>query len=135
MKRIDYIIITLILITWLADDLYHFFPRNFRINPFPFSEKSVTIRRLVDDMTIHLNFIIFAICILIRKIELHWLTRDVIKITIGLIVFSVIWYILFYGNPFYKSELWMKFVAVAIIYLSIFSIRWHAKRNDRIYNR
>ena len=135
MKRIDYIIIILILLTWFADDLYHLFPRSFRINPFPFSEKSVTIRRLVDDLTIHFNFIIFAVCILIRKINLHWLTKDVIKITIGLIVFSGIWYSLFYGNPFYKAELWMKFVAIGIIYIAVKSINWHAKRNDRIYNR
>ena len=133
MKRIDYIIIILMLITWFADDLYHLFPRNFRINPFPYSEKSVTIRRLVDDLTIHFNFIIFAICILIRKIDLHWLAKDVIKITIGLIVFSGIWYILFYGNTFYKAELWMKFVAIGIIYISIRAINWHGKRNSSLF--
>ena len=135
MKKIDYIIIVLMLVTWFADDLYHLFPRKSWIHPFPFSEKKVTIMRLVDDLTIHFNFIIFAICILIRKINLHWLTKDVIKITIGLIVFSGIWYGLFYGNPFYKAELWLKFVAIGIIYISIFSIRWHGKRNNRFLNR
>lgn len=135
MKRIDYIIIILMLVTWFADDLYHLFPRNFRINPFPYSEKSVTIRRLIDDLTIHLNSIIFVVCILIRKLDLHWLTKDVARITIGLIVFSGIWYGLFYGNPFYKAELWLKFVAIGIIYLSIKAINWHGRRNDRVSNR
>lgn len=135
MKRIDYIIIILMLCAWFADDLYHLFPRKSWIHPFPFSEKSVTIRRLVDDLTIHLNSIIFVLCILIRKLELHWLTKDVARITIGLIVFSGIWYSLFYGNPFYKAELWLKFVATGLIYISIFSIRWYARRNDRASHR
>lgn len=135
MKRIDYIIISFMMFTWFLDDLYHLAPRKFWINPFPFSEKEVTAQRYIDDLTIHLNYIIFAICILIRKIKIHWLTKDVIYITIGLIVFSGIWYGLYYGNPFYKIELWLKFITIGAIYISIFSIRWHGKRDNRICNR
>lgn len=132
MKRIDYIIIILILITWGLEDSYHLFPRSFKIQPFPLSEKIVTKWRYVHDLSTYSRFIIFAICILIRKIDLHWLTKDVIKITIGLIVFSGIWYILMYGNPYYKAELWLKFIAIGAIYISIKSIQWHARRNDRV---
>ena len=135
MKRSDYLIVILLLVTWLMGDLYHFFPRDYRIDYFTFSESTVTIRRYIYDVSIYAQFIIFAVCILIRKIDLHKLTKDVIKITIGLIVFSGVWYSLFYGNPFYKAELWMKFVAIGIIYIAVKSINWHAKRNDRIYNR
>ena len=129
------LIIILLLVTWLIGDLYHFFPRDHIIDWFIFSESTVTIRRYIYDVSIYAQFIIFAVCILIRKTELHWLTKDVIKITIGLIVFSGIWYSLFYGNPFYKAELWLKFVAIGGIYISVKAINWHAKRNDRVSHR
>jgi hypothetical protein len=77
------------------------------------------------------NFIIFAICLIIKESHVHWLVNDVIWITIGLILFSIAWYILMYGNPYYKVEIWLKFISIGAIYISIKSIIYHANRCNR----
>jgi hypothetical protein len=133
MKRSDYIVILLLVLIWFIEDLYLLFPSKYWFNPFPFSEKEVTLWRYIFDIIIYVKFAIFAICILIAK-NISWLTRDVICITIGLTVFSLVWYMLMHGNPYYRVELWLKFLTVGAIYVAVKSIQY-AKRNNRIHHR
>ena len=135
MKRNDYIIIALLLFTWMLEDAHHLAPREFWIYPFPFSEKKVTIQRYIYDIIMHAKFAIFVICILMKRKSFHWLLVDVIKITLGLILFSVGWYLMMYGNPEWYAEWWIKFVSILLIYVSIKAIRYHANSNNSIFSR
>ena len=136
MKRIDWILIILIVFTWIAEDLYHLAPRNTKIFPFPFSNEGLSFRWYLFEICNYVRFGIFALCcfIIAKRFKMYWLVLDVIRLTIILIIFSLLWFLIMYNNPFYVSEIWIKFLVVGVIYLSILSIRY-AKHNNNISGR
>ena len=136
MKIRDYIIVILILIAWIAEDLYLLFPSDYKIQPFLFSDRMITQQRYIFDIIIYVKFSIFVSCILIKKENSHWIIFDLIWLTVGLIAFSGLWYVIMYNNPYYKIELWLKFITVGLIFFSIKSIQWHGRRNNNsIFSR
>ncbi len=135
MKRIDWILIILIVFTWLVEDLYHLAPRSTKIFPFPFADEGLSFRWYIFEICNYVRFGTFAVCCLIiaQRFKMNWLVLDTIKMTVVLVVFSLLWFLIMYNNPFYKSEIWIKFIVVGLIYLSILSIRWHGKRNSSFF--
>ena len=135
MKRSEIIIIILLVLTWFAEDLYHLAPRKTYLDLFPFAEKTFSIRWYIDLVIIHLKFIIFVSCLMFKKHISHWILHDILTLTILLNIISLTWFVLMYNNPIYKIELYIKFIALFVIWLSIISTRWHASNDDRLHNR
>lgn len=135
MKRIEWILIVLIVFTWLAEDLYHLAPRKTIIFPFPFTDEGLSFRWYVFEICNYVRFGIFVLlCLIIAKrSEVHLIVKDTLLITIIMIIFSLFWFLVMYNNPFYKGEWWIKIIVTILIYFSIYSIR-NAKRNTRINN-
>lgn len=126
MTRNNIVIVSLIIFTWIAEDLYHLAPREYWFNPFLFSEKKVTLMRYLHDISSYLRISALAICIIILKP--NWIIKDASIIALILFSFSLFWYLIFYGNPFYKQELWVKAIVTGLIYLIVFiNRRWKAK--------
>ncbi len=134
MTRHDWIIISLIIFCWGAEYLYLIAPRKVMLE-WIFTNAELSYRWYIFEVTNFIRFIIFAICILIRPKKMHFITKDVLKINIIIMAFSLFWFIAFYHNPFSLSEAWIKVIITLFIYLSILSIRWHGRRNDRFFSR
>ena len=134
MTKRDWIIISLIISCWGVEYLHMLAPRGVMLE-WIFTDAELAYSWSVFQNTNFVRFIIFAICILIRPEKMHFITKDVLIINIIMISFSLIWFDAFYHNPFSLSEIWIKIIITALIYLSIFSIRRHAKRNNNISSR
>jgi hypothetical protein len=130
----DWIIIALIIFCWGAEYLYMIAPRKV-ILEWIITDAELSYRWYIFELTNFARFIIFAVCLLIRPEKLHFITKDVLIINIIMMSFSLVWFIAFYHNPFSLSVAWIKIIATIIIYISIFSIRWHGKRNGKLFNR
>ena len=131
MKKADWIIISLIILCWGAEYLYLLVPSGVTIE-WILSDAELAFSWAVFENTNYARFIIFAICILIRPEKMHFITKDVLIINIIMMSFSLIWFDLFYHNPFKLSVVWIKVIMTILIYFSIFSIRRHVKRNNNI---
>lgn len=134
MKKADWIIISLIISCWGAEYLYLLAPRGVTLE-WIFTDAELSYSWYVFLITMFARLIIFAVCILIRPEKMHFIAKDVLIINIIVMSFSLIWLILFYHNPFTLGEAWIKLIITALIYLSIFSIRWHVKRDNSILGR
>ncbi len=131
MTRRDWIIISLIIFCWGAEYLQLLAPRGVTLE-WIFSDATLAYSWGVFENTNFVRFIIFAICILIRPEKMHFITKEVLIINIIVMSFSLIWFDLFYHNPFFLSEAWIKFLVTGLIYFSIYSIRRYAKHNNNI---
>lgn len=131
MKKADWIIISLIISCWGAEYLYLLAPRGVTLE-WVFTDAELSYSWYVFLITMFARLIIFAVCILIRPDKMHFITKDVLIINIIVMSFSLIWFILFYHNPFKLGEAWTKLFVVSVIYLSIYSIRWHGRHNNII---
>ena len=134
MKRADYIIIISIVSCWVAEYLYLLAPRGTNINMWAFNDVELSIRWYIYEVIMSLRFIIFASCLYFRPKKIHIITSDVLLINIIVVLFSLVWFVVFYHNPFHISEAAIKGVVVAVVYLSIRSIRY-AKHDNRISGR
>lgn len=129
MTKRDWIIISLITLCWGSEYLSLLAPRGVMLE-WIFTDAELAYSWSVFENTNFARFIIFAICILIRPEKMHFITKDVLIINIIMMSFSLVWFDLFYHNPFFIGELWIKLFVVSLIYLSIYSIRWHGRRNN-----
>lgn len=134
MTRRDWIIISLIIFCWGAGYLQLLAPRGVMLE-WIFTDAELAFSWGVFENTNLVRFIIFAICILIRPEKMHPITRDVLIINIIVMSFSLIWFDLFYHNPFSLGVAWIKIIVTILIYFSIYSIRWHVRHTDRISGR
>lgn len=132
MKTIDYIIISiLITFSWAAEYLFYLAPEGINITPFAFADKSIYSQWFIWLCTNSIRVVLYPIIILmIQKKKLHWITIEVVIMTAIIAIFDLLWFLLFYNNPFTFSVLWIKIITIVIIYFSIYSVRWHGKRNS-----
>ena len=118
MKRVDWILAIMIISSWFIEEIYHIAPRNTKITPFVFSEETLSFRWYVFEISNYIRIIIFALCyILSAKKIMHWIVKDLMIITLIMIVFSLFWFLFFYNNPFYNNELWIKILITILIYI------------------
>lgn len=134
MKISDWTIISLIIFCWGAEYLYLLAPAGVTLE-WIFTDAELSYRWYVFLITIFARLIIFAASMLIRQDKMHFITKDVLIINIIVVSFSLIWFVLFYHNPFKLSEVWIKIIVTILIYFSIYSIRRHGRHNDRISSR
>lgn len=134
MTKRDWIIISLIIFCWGAEYLHLLAPRGVTLE-WIFSDAELKFSWAVFENTNYARFIIFAICMLIRPEKMHFITKEVLIINLIVMSFSMIWFDLFYHNPFSLSQAVIKVIITILVYFSIYSIRRHVKRNNSIFGR
>ena len=134
MTRRDWIIISLIIFCWGAEYLQLLAPRGVTLQ-WILTDAELAYSWGVFENTNLARFIIFAICILIRPEKMHFITKDVLIINIIIMSFSMVWFDLFYHNPFSLSVVWIKIIVTILIYLAIYSIRRRVRRTNSISSR
>lgn len=136
MKKSDYIIILLLMLSCGAGYLYLLFPGGVEIFPFIYSDKNIYYHWYIWLLTTNIRICILSAIILIVGIKkIHWITKDVVIISLIIVIFELLWFILYYNNPFHISEAIIKGVIATFVYLSIKSIQWHARTNNSIFSR
>ncbi len=138
MNRLNWILVIIIVFTWWSEELYHLAPRNTQIQPFIFSNEELSVRWYIYEVIKIIRFIALGVCFLIMttKSKYHWIVLDTIKLTLTMEVFTLFWFVLFYNNPFYTEEWWIKIIITSFVYFSILSMRYHATgNNNSIFNR
>lgn len=114
--------------SWAIGYAYFIAPENHRITPFIFTDRDWSLRWYIYQISNNLASISYAFVIyLFTKRINNVILRDISIINIIITIFALVWFVLFYNNPFSKGEVVIKVLAVAAIYFSIYSIR---KKND-----
>ncbi len=135
MKKLDYIVSILIMLSWAADYLILIAPSGIKINPFLFYDGGFSYAWYLDLLAMCSKLLILSICMfLIRGKKTHFITSEIMIINIILIIFEIVWFIGWFNNPFHIELIWIKIFTAAFVYFSIISIR-HVKRNNSIFHR
>jgi hypothetical protein len=136
MRTKDYIIIVLLICTWGAGYFHLLFPEHTQVQPFLYSDKVIYLHWYIFLLGTCMQLCVFPVALFLSaKRELHWITKDIVIITIIFFIFELIWFMLFYNNPFHMPAAVIKSLVVGIIFISIKSIRHRARIRNSIFRR
>lgn len=126
----------MIAFSWAAEYLYLFAPKGIEITPIIFSNKIISYQWFIWLLTNNVRLILYMCIILAsQKNKLHSMTIDVVIISLIIVIFEFIWFVVWYNNPFKFSVIGIKFLSCAIIFGLIYSIRHlNGKHNNRTDN-
>lgn len=134
MRKSDYIVIILLIIFgWGAEYIFLLAPEGVKIHPFIFTDQVYRFQWFIWMINNFARLIIYvSIILLSQKKKLHWVTIDVVIISLIITIFEFIWFLIWYDDPFKISVGCIKLLAVIIIFGIIYSIR---KLNGTRINR